>query len=735
LGLEGAFKGTFLASGRLWQGAPMIRAFQFLYTAPQKTALSSLFLALGLSFGSLAGAQVRNTAYEAALQKGWYNTQTMKLTDLAIDELYQAFVGRTGGALEELTRAQKEEAMKDHRAYFCANMTPEKVTIDGVSGERFRVSDARQLVCLSQFPNTEWRVTSTEWTSEIEMEWRAWLGQMGRSSCRTVDECLRSKLSNSLRSEMDLLGLHYADCADLPYYLRAYFSFKKGLPFNYVSSVAPNPLTRSQQFEADLEIRRINENVSLSPAEKDSQIAAIQKKRGDLRYSRNGNHPTSRRQEPLDSSQKTFFSIIERLRNTVSTATFRTNRVSQNQIVPDFYSPVISPETIVPGTVLYKPTGHAAIVFEVDSEGNVKYMDAHPDNSLTRGVFNRQYAFGRASQGGGFKNWRPFKMANEHSRAQFLRDEQIPQFSLEQFFGHQQKTPLAWTGNEFCVVQNGVCQQVVAKDEMGRVIPGAFDNVTPTFTNRENGVAADWFAAGRYRPFDEYVRARLKTSGKIRALDVFQVRLGEVCTQLNARKNSVEVALRNAIDRKEMPANLPANIYGAEGEWESYSTPGRDINIRQMIVDVNSSAKELFEKWKAGDALYEFPEGNFKEHLIWAYHQLALNCSITYQNSRGQDVVLSFAGALSRVVDMSFNPYQCVERRWGAQSGLEASSCQAQGQELAWYEAEVVFRESLVRDGNANHGQSLSQLQSQAQSRPFFDRTQFDILKKLKELK
>lgn len=709
-------------------------AFQFLYIAPKKAVSLGLFLGLGLSFVSAAQAQVRNAAFEAALQKGWYDSQTLQLTDAAIDELYQQFIARprVGTAV---SRAEKEEAMKDYRAYFCAKMTPEKVTIDGVPAERFRVSDTQQLACLSQFPSNEWRVTQTDWTAETEMEWRSWLNQMGRSSCRTIDECLRSNLSNSLRSEMDLLGLHYADCADLPYYLRAYFSFKKGLPFNYVSSVAPNPLTRAQQFDADMEIRRINENVGLNDSEKQSQIAALMKKRSDLRYTRNGNVPTSRRQEPLDSTQKSFFSIIERLRNTVSTATFRTNRVSRNQIVPDFYSPVISPETIVPGTVLYKPTGHAAIVFEVDPEGNVKYMDAHPDNSLTRGVFNRQYAFGRASQGGGFKNWRPFTMASVRSRAQFLRDEQIPQFSLEQFFGHQQKAPLAWTGNEFCVVQDGACQQVPARDEMGRVIPGAFDNVTPSFTNRENGVAADWFAAGRYRPFDEYVRARLKTSGRIRALDVFQVRLGEVCTQLNARKNSVEVALRNSIDRKEMPATLPANIYGAEGEWESYSTPGRDLNIRQMILDVNNTAKELFEKWKAGDALYEFPEGNFKEHLIATYQRTALACSITYQNSRGQDVVLSFAGALSRVVDMSFNPYQCVEKRWGAQSGLEVSSCQPQGQELAWYEAEVVFRESLVRDGNANHGQSLSQLQSEAAARSQFDRTQFDILERLKELK
>lgn len=710
-------------------------ALQFLYIAPKKTTIFGLFLGLGLSFVAVAQAQVRNTAYDAAVQKGWYQAQTMQLTDLAIDELYQQFAGSTRTATDGLTRAQKEEAMKDHRAYFCAKMTPEKVTIDGVPGERFQVSDSQQLVCLSQFPNAEWRVTSTVWTPQIEMEWRAWLAQMGRSSCRTIDECLRSTLSNSLRSEMDLLGLHYADCADLPYYLRAYFSFKKGLPFNYVSSVAANPLTRAQQFDAELEIRQTQESLVLSQAEKDSQIAALQKKRGDLRYTRNGNYPTSRRQEPLDSSQTTFFSIIERLRNTVSTATFRTNRVSRNQIAPDFYSPVISSETIVPGTVLYKPTGHAAIVFEVDSDGNVKYMDSHPDNSLTRGAFNRQYAFGRASQGGGFKNWRPFTMANARSRAQFLRDEQIPQFSLEQFFGHQQKRPMAWTGNEFCLVQNGACQQVPAKDETGHMIPGAFDNVTPTFANRENGQAADWFAAGRYRPFDEYVRARLKKHDRIRALDVFQVRLDEVCTQLRARKNSVEVAVRNTIDRKEIPPQLPANVYGAEGEWESYSTPGRDINIRQLIVDVNSSAKELFEKWKSRDALYEFPDGSFKEHLIAAYHQAALNCSISYQNSRGQDVVLSFAGALSRVVDMSFNPYQCVERRWGAQSGLEASSCQAQGQELAWYEAEVVFRESLVRDGNANHGQSLSQLQSQAQSRPTFDRTQFDILEKLMELK
>ena len=41
-----------------------------------------------------------------------------------------------------------------------------------------------------------------------------------------------------------------SDCADLPYVLRFYFAWKRGLPFGYVSAVEPRGPTRDFRYTA-----------------------------------------------------------------------------------------------------------------------------------------------------------------------------------------------------------------------------------------------------------------------------------------------------------------------------------------------------------------------------------------------------------------------------------------------------------------------------------------------------
>ena len=63
----------------------------------------------------------------------------------------------------------------------------------------------------------------------------------------------------------------------------------------------------------------------------------------------------------------------------------------------DFYSPALAPGAIRPGTVIYDPNGHLAIIWKVERDGRLRYIDAHPDNSLTRGTYDQRFV--RASPG------------------------------------------------------------------------------------------------------------------------------------------------------------------------------------------------------------------------------------------------------------------------------------------------------------------------------------------------
>ena len=82
------------------------------------------------------------------------------------------------------------------------------------------------------------------WTRATENLYSAWIEKLFDApqeqelSWKALHEVLRDKSRNALFNHLGLgedeMGLVIKpDCADLPYFLRAYFSFKMGLPFGY----------------------------------------------------------------------------------------------------------------------------------------------------------------------------------------------------------------------------------------------------------------------------------------------------------------------------------------------------------------------------------------------------------------------------------------------------------------------------------------------------------------------
>ena len=52
----------------------------------------------------------------------------------------------------------------------------------------------------------------------------------------------------------------------------------------------------------------------------------------------------------------------------------------------DFYPEKIAKGAIRPGTVIYDPNGHVAVVYSVDDDGRIRFIDTHPDNLLANFV-------------------------------------------------------------------------------------------------------------------------------------------------------------------------------------------------------------------------------------------------------------------------------------------------------------------------------------------------------------
>jgi hypothetical protein len=572
--------------------------------------------------------------------------------------------------------AVEDPAKSNDPAVFCQGFDKKIVTIDGYKVPRYDIPEPKYLKCVPPQPKAPWIVTKEQWTQEDEMNWQNFVRSIGKSDCNTIDACLASK-ANPYRDQVDLDGVHYTDCADFPMYMRAYFSYKNHLPFSMVYQYEANLLTPEQITQ--VEARRKQEEAK-------GQLESFLKTLNDARYSINGNHPVSRYNIPHSrGAARDFYTSMDIMRDTTSSGSYRMFNTASD-VLPDHYSPAITKQSIRPGTVLYKVTGHLALVYEVTPDGEIKYIDAHPDNSITRGSFNREYMRSNPFQGGGFRNWRPFKLvANEVGasgedlppkrnkdgsitigKIKFLRDEEIPDYSAEQYYGNLPSPDWDWKKGKFVV-------------------------------------------GGREVNYFDYIRIRL-ANGIFKLSPTFQFRkdLNALCVDLQERTRSVQIAIDNQLHMKDHPLNLPLNIYGADGEWESFSTPGRDLRIRQRALNLIDNAKEYMAKWASKDPYFEYNGSNLKKDLIKIYNEVDANCRISYVKSDKQEVRMSLSTALSRVTRMSFDPYFCPERRWGARTEAEMRSCIENADKAEWYEYTQFLRNQVIRDPTEVMGYSLA---------------------------
>ena len=471
-----------------------------------------------------------------------------------------------------------------------------------------------------------WQITRTEWTGADEQKFGEFVRAIAESGCTTTDECMRGPANPYRVSDPE--GLDFgADCAKWAYMLRAYFAWKNGLPFSYVDAVSGNG--------------------------------------GDPRFNGQSNRPQSRRDVVDRGNGIPAAAVLKVIHDSVSTATFRMDASMSGRMFPDFYSPKIHPGSVRPGTVLYDTNGHVGIVYDVLEDGRIRYLDADPDETVTRGVYGPQFGQSPARLGGGFKNFRPLKLVDAKRREDgtyiggrvvVAADEDIPDFSLEQYRGN---------------------------------VPGADgDGAGALF--KYNGVRLGFF---------EYIRASM-SGGQVAFNPVYEARtsIRSLCSALQERLTYVDIAVQTGLDKKAHPARIPSNIYQADDEeWESYATPSRDARIKSGFAQLYQDISRMVFLWYQSDPRIAYDGPSLKEGLQQAYREEADACSVTYTNSAGAPVRLSFEDIVARLFTMSFDPYLCVERRWGAMREEELATCADNAVKSRWYVAEQRLRNQAER--------------------------------------
>jgi hypothetical protein len=479
-----------------------------------------------------------------------------------------------------------------------------------------------------------WRITKAHWTQADEKGFQNFVTAIGNSDCSSSESCVRGA-ANPWRGS-DPRGFDIdSDCAKWPYFLRAYYAWKHGLPFSYDD--------------------------------------AINGEGNDLRYTKTANHATSRHDIIDHGNGIDGPAAILAMMRAVYSGTYRTDVRDNDGVLSDFYSPAIGPDSIKPGSVVYDINGHVGIVWKIDSDGRIYYMDAHPDFSVTRSVYGAQFGQSPPWLGGGFKNWRPLRLVGAHrvngyligGHMAFAKNDQIADFSLVQYAG---------TGDN-------------PKADVKK---------------------AEFTYDGDKLGFYEYVRAAV-SGGKMDYNPVFELKatMKTLCNDMNDRRQYVVQTVDAGVVEKPHPAHLPDNIYGvADPTWESYATPSRDSRLRAAFVQFYKDMDKMIQLWIARDPRIVYDGQFLKQDLLAAYEAESQACTLTYLSSDKHPVTLTFDDMMHNLYGMSFDPYDCVELRWGD----KRDSCSNGPEKMRWYDQEQRLRNEITEDDGTPMDFTLAQL-------------------------
>ena len=167
---------------------------------------------------------------------------------------------------------------------------------------------------------------------------------------------------------------------------------------------------------------------------------------------------------------------------------------------------------------------------------------------------------------------------------------------------------------------------------------------------------------------------------------------------------------RPRIHKRPQPERLPNNIYGTDGDWETYSTPSRDARLKTAFKELRDEVARFLALAAAGSDRLAYAGEDIRRDIREVYLQETSACSIAYARSDGSEKQLGFAEVARRLFALSFDPHHCAERRWGAQDAEELATCPDGADKRAWYDAERRLRNQPDRTYDVRMGFSLADL-------------------------
>jgi hypothetical protein len=484
---------------------------------------------------------------------------------------------------------------------------------------------------LSKTEGSLWPLRNT-WNRSTENLYSAWIEKLfddpleAAPSWKALHEVLRDRSRNFLFNHLSLgedqMGLIIRpDCADLPYFLRAYFAFKMGLPFGY-AKCSRGGGGNGPTCHAWWNIQK--EEPAPVPVE---QNIASRSLMGMLPPPAPRPVSTAPPKRPPGLAASFGHYVGTTVADGVHSGSARTALSDENT---DYYPVPLTQDTLRPGTIFADPYGHVLVIARrvAQSEGEagvILAVDGQPDGTVARKRFwrgNFLFAQDHALGGPGFKRFRPIVRDKNGglrrlSNAEIANDPQYADFSLDQ-----------------------------AKLGIDDFYDRMDDVMSPS-------------------PLDP-----------LRAMKEAITSLEE---QVKTRVTSVENGRKYQSSGRgdaEMPDG--ATIFETTGAWEDFATPSRDLRLL-IAMDV---VRGFPERVGRRPERYAMPSGksvaDVKAELESVLASELAARKFSYPRSDGSTWTLALKDVLERATDleMAYNLNDCVELRWGApEKSEEASTC------------------------------------------------------------
>jgi hypothetical protein len=473
------------------------------------------------------------------------------------------------------------------------------------------------------------------WNRKTEDLYSAWIEKLFDApldeelSWPALHEVLRDKSRNVLFNHLGLRedekGLVYRpDCADLPYFLRAYFAFKMGLPFGY-SKCTRGGGGKAPRCPSWWSIEK-QETPPAPPAQKAA-------KAGSGFFLETFTKPAAPASavRVLPQSKGLVQGFGYYLRTTVANAVHSgSGRTAGNDDNTDYYPVPLTQDTLRPGTIYADPYGHVLVLVKriaqtADAAGVLLAVDGQPDGTVARKRFwrgNFLFAQNPALGGPGFKHFRPIVAAKNGSlrrltNAEISKNTQYGDFSLEQ--SHL-------SVDDFYDRMDDVMSPAPLDPEraMKEAITALEEQVKTRVTSVENG------------------RKYQNGGGGI-------------------------VSMPNG-----------ASIFETTCAWEDFATPSRDLRLL-IAIDV---VRKFPDRVARRPERYAMPAGKSPAEVKAALESLLSSeleaRRFSYTRSDGSQWPLALKDIVERTpeLEMAYNVNDCVELRWGAPpKSDEAATC------------------------------------------------------------